>query len=156
MSRTTMVTGAERMISPWDTSGQTSRMRRTKVCGLDFVLRAIFDVFLEADILARLSIYNVPSSAPAHLSLLPRFLSPRISLSNTLILIVIDWTRPWTFVQQLEVWFHWIEKWLDGDTSREMQVAKELGRTFRRGDASAENNLFEMWALTFGSSCMSH
>ena len=82
--------------------------------------------------MARLSVYNVPSSASAHLSLLPHFLAPRTSLSQTLILIVIDWTRPWTFVQQLEVWFRWIDRWLDRDTSREMQVAKEEGKERRR------------------------
>ncbi|KAF8339042.1 dynein light intermediate chain-domain-containing protein [Cantharellus anzutake] len=82
----------------------------------------------DEDTLARLSVYSVPSCAHAYVSLLPRFLSPRTSLPHTLVLITIDWTRPWTFIQQLEAWFNWIEQWLDKDTSREMKIAKEEGR----------------------------
>ncbi|KAG8926656.1 hypothetical protein FRC02_008758 [Tulasnella sp. 418] len=82
----------------------------------------------DEDTLARLSVYTVPSSDPAHLALLPHFVPPRTSLPNTAVVIVLDWTRPWTFIEQLYTWLAWIEKWVHGDSAREMEVAREEGR----------------------------
>ena len=45
------------------------------------------------DALARLSVYTIPSSAPAYTSPLPHFLPPCSSLPQTLVMIVLDWTR---------------------------------------------------------------
>ncbi|KAG8693685.1 hypothetical protein FRC09_010357 [Ceratobasidium sp. 395] len=79
----------------------------------------------DEDTLARLSMYTVPSSASAYLSLLPHFLPPKNSLSNTLVMIVLDWTKPWTFVDQLETWMEWVSTWVRGDGARELEVARE-------------------------------
>ncbi|EIM87879.1 DLIC-domain-containing protein [Stereum hirsutum FP-91666 SS1] len=78
--------------------------------------------------LARLSVYNVPSSAPAYTSLLPHFLPARTSLPHTLVMIVLDWTRPWTFVDELFTWLTWIEDWVKGETPRELVIAREENR----------------------------
>lgn len=43
-------------------------------------------------------------------------------------MIVLDWTRPWTFVEELETWFQWIEQWATGDASRELQIVREENR----------------------------
>lgn len=43
-------------------------------------------------------------------------------------MIVLDWTRPWTFVEELETWFKWIEDWAKGDGSREVTIAREESR----------------------------
>lgn len=43
-------------------------------------------------------------------------------------MIVLDWTRPWTFVEELETWLQWIETWAKGDGSREVQIAAEESR----------------------------
>ena len=59
------------------------------------------------DSLARLSVCTVPSSESSHTALLPHFLSPRSSLLHTLIIIVLDWTRPSTFVEELQTWLTW-------------------------------------------------
>ncbi|KAF9516836.1 hypothetical protein BS47DRAFT_608424 [Hydnum rufescens UP504] len=82
----------------------------------------------EEDIVARLSVYSVPSSAPAHLSLIPYFLPPRTSLPHTLIMIVLDWTKPWSFLEQLHTWLAWSESWVNSDKSRDTQVLREEGR----------------------------
>ncbi|CCM00180.1 uncharacterized protein FIBRA_02208 [Fibroporia radiculosa] len=76
----------------------------------------------DEDILARLSVYTVPSSASSYTSLLPHFTPPRASLSHTLIIIVLDWTKPWTFVEELEIWLEWVESWAKGDGSRELDI----------------------------------
>ncbi|CAE6479493.1 unnamed protein product [Rhizoctonia solani] len=82
----------------------------------------------DEDTLARLSVYTVPSSAPAHLSLLPHFLPPKASITNTLVMIVLDWTKPWSFVDQLETWMEWVNTWVKGDGARDLEVAREEGR----------------------------
>ncbi|KAH9833682.1 dynein light intermediate chain-domain-containing protein [Rhodofomes roseus] len=79
----------------------------------------------DEDILARLSIYTVPSSAASYTALLPHFLPPRASLPHTVILVVLDWTRPWTFVEELETWLEWVEKWVKGDSGRELEIVRE-------------------------------
>lgn len=75
--------------------------------------------------------YTVPSSSPSHLSLLPHFLPPRTSLPHTLVLVVLDWTRPWSFIEQLELWLAWIEIWAKGDGSRELEIIREESRERR-------------------------
>lgn len=85
-----------------------------------------------ADTLARLSVYTVPSSAHAHLSLLPHFVPPRAALPHTAVMIVLDWTKPWTFVEQLELWLNWVEAWVKGDGSRELDVVREENRERRK------------------------
>ncbi|KIY73831.1 DLIC-domain-containing protein [Cylindrobasidium torrendii FP15055 ss-10] len=82
----------------------------------------------EADTLARLSVYTVPSANSSYTSLVPHFLPPRASLPHTLIMVVLDWTRPWTFIEELETWFQWIEAWAKGDESRELEIVREENR----------------------------
>ncbi|KAH8830275.1 dynein light intermediate chain-domain-containing protein [Flagelloscypha sp. PMI_526] len=82
----------------------------------------------DEDTLARLSVYSIPNESPAYTSLIPDFLNPRTCLPNTLVTIVLDWTRPWTFVEQLEIWLKWIETWSKGDGSRETDIAREESR----------------------------
>ncbi|TBU33085.1 dynein light intermediate chain [Dichomitus squalens] len=82
----------------------------------------------DEDTLARLSVYTVPSSAPSFTALLPHFVPPRTSLPHTLVVIALDWTRPWSFIEELETWLDWVEKWVKGDGSRELDIAKEENR----------------------------
>jgi hypothetical protein len=84
------------------------------------------------DTLARLSVYTVPSSASSYTALLPHFLPPRSSLLQTLIIIVLDWTRPWTFVEELQTWLTWVETWSKGDPSRELEIIREESRERRK------------------------
>lgn len=86
---------------------------------------------LRIDILARLSVYTVPSSATTYTSLLPDFLPPRQSLPRTLVIIVLDWTRPWTFIEELQAWLVWVEQWAKGDGSRELEIVREEQRERR-------------------------
>ncbi|KAF8204656.1 dynein 1 light intermediate chain [Pholiota molesta] len=104
---------------------QKDDQRTDFAIGYDFA-----DVRDEADedTLARLSVYTVPSSAPSYTALLPHFLPPRSSLLQTLVVIVLDWTRPWTFVEELETWLSWVEKWSKGDGSRELEIIREESR----------------------------
>ncbi|KAH7887385.1 dynein light intermediate chain-domain-containing protein [Phlebopus sp. FC_14] len=82
----------------------------------------------DEDTLARLSVYTVPSDAKTYTSLLPNFLPPRMALPHTLVVIVLDWTRPWTFVEDLQTWLKWVEQWTKGDGSREVEIVREENR----------------------------
>ncbi|GJE84573.1 dynein 1 light intermediate chain [Phanerochaete sordida] len=82
----------------------------------------------DEDTLARLSVYTVPSSAASYTALLPHFLPPRTSLPHTVVVITLDWTKPWTFIDQLYTWLSWIEAWVQGDGSRELQIVREENR----------------------------
>ncbi|KAG6327619.1 hypothetical protein ID866_11470 [Astraeus odoratus] len=82
----------------------------------------------DEDTLARLSVYTVPSDAKAYTSLLPHFLPPKSTLPHTAVVIVLDWTRPWTFVEELEMWLRWVEQWTKGDGSREVEIVREENR----------------------------
>ena len=49
-------------------------------------------------------------------------------------MIVLDWTRPWTFVEELQSWLIWVEKWAKGDGSRELEIVREECRERRKHD----------------------
>ena len=92
------------------------------------VLSAIvvyYHINMSLDSLARLSVYTVPSSSPSHLKLLPYFLPSQSALQQTLVMIILDWTKPWTFVDQLQFWLEWVESWSEGDKSRDMEMIRE-------------------------------
>ncbi|KAI0796973.1 DLIC-domain-containing protein [Abortiporus biennis] len=79
----------------------------------------------DEDTLARLSVYTVPSSAHSYTSLVPHFLPPRNLLPHTLVMIVLDWTKPWTFLDDLYTWLTWVEAWSKGDGARELEIVRE-------------------------------
>ncbi|PVF96464.1 hypothetical protein CPB86DRAFT_762055 [Serendipita vermifera] len=82
----------------------------------------------DEDTLARMSVYTVQSSNLIHTKLVSNVLPPKSAIPNTLIMIVLDWTKPWTFIDQLEIWMKWIDEWAKGDGSRETEVLREEGK----------------------------
>lgn len=56
-------------------------------------------------------------------------------------MIVLDWTRPWSFVEELQIWLQWVEQWTKGDGSRELEVIREECREKR------ECHLFNLCVL---------
>ncbi|GAA5846235.1 hypothetical protein JCM3766R1_000760 [Sporobolomyces carnicolor] len=75
----------------------------------------------EEDVLARLSIYQLPSPSPPFPSLLPLALS-KDTLSDSLVIIVLDWDKPGTFVDQLESWIELLRTQISAAASIEPQV----------------------------------
>lgn len=47
-------------------------------------------------------------------------------------MITLDWTRPWTFIEELQAWLRWVETWVKGDGSRELEIAREESRERRK------------------------
>lgn len=56
---------------------------------------------------------------------MPYFLQPRHTHPHTVVVIVLDWTRPWTFLEGLHTWLAWVERWIQGDGRRELKVINE-------------------------------
>lgn len=60
------------------------------------------------DALARLGIYQLPSTLPPYPSLLPLALS-KSTLLDSMVMIVLDWERPWQFLKDLRAWLGVLE-----------------------------------------------
>jgi dynein light intermediate chain 1, cytosolic len=92
------------------------------------------------DILARLSIYLLSDPSPSFAPLLRPLLTP-ISIPETLIVILLDWTNPWTWVRQLREWIRLLRSVLvslDSETKFVMEEVMTEWRGRRRGlDASS-------------------
>lgn len=61
------------------------------------------------DILARVSLYLLSTPSPSFTSLLKPLLTPQ-SIPNTLIVILLDWTQPWSWMRQLREWMQLLRK----------------------------------------------
>lgn len=62
---------------------------------------------------ARLGVYQLPSPDAPYPSLLPLALS-RATLLDSLVVIVLDWERPWRFLKELRGWIAVLEGVLKG------------------------------------------
>ncbi|KAJ3776680.1 dynein light intermediate chain-domain-containing protein [Lentinula raphanica] len=99
----------------------------------------------DEDTLARLSVYTTPSSHSSFTSLIPSFIPPRSSLGHTAVIIVLDWTKPWTFVEEMEEWLTWVERWAGGElTDANMKDAKDPKKDGRELEMIREENR-ERW-----------
>ncbi|GAP82325.1 putative dynein light intermediate chain [Rosellinia necatrix] len=89
-------------------SGQRRNLDRQHVPPIanNFALGYTYYGVLDADqedILARVSLYLLSSPAPSFASLIKPLLTPR-SIPNTLIVILLDWSQPWSWMRQLREW----------------------------------------------------
>ncbi|KAI1181195.1 dynein light intermediate chain-domain-containing protein [Nemania sp. FL0916] len=57
----------------------------------------------QEDILARVSLYLLSNPAPSFASLIKPLLTPQ-TIPNTLIVILLDWSQPWSWMRQLREW----------------------------------------------------
>ncbi|KFY26079.1 hypothetical protein V493_04288 [Pseudogymnoascus sp. VKM F-4281 (FW-2241)] len=72
----------------------------------DFALGYTYHDVLDADhedTIARLSLHLLADSSPTFTPLLRSLLTPE-SIPNTLIVILLDWSEPWLWLQQLKDW----------------------------------------------------
>ena len=69
-----------------------------------------------------------PIFGASYTVLAPYFLQPQPALPHTAVVIVLDWTQPWTFLEELHTWLTWVECWFQGDCARELEVICEENR----------------------------
>lgn len=75
--------------------------------------RWIVHAFESAETLARLSVFQLPSPSPPFPSLLSLCLN-RQTLLTSLVVLVLDWERPWSWLAELEAWIALLEEQLGG------------------------------------------
>lgn len=71
-----------------------------------FALGYTYQDVLDADhedVLARLGIYLISEPSPAFIPLLRPLFTPA-SLPETIVVILLDWSRPWSWVRQIRTW----------------------------------------------------
>lgn len=78
----------------------------------------------EADTLARLGIYQLAGSHESYQSLL-RFALNSSTLPDSLVVIVLDWARPWTFIETLQRWIKFLEAGIENIKSEGDVGAKD-------------------------------
>ncbi|RHZ89821.1 hypothetical protein Glove_9g161 [Diversispora epigaea] len=76
------------------------------------------------DTLARLGLYQLAGSQEAYQSLL-RFALNSSTLPDSLVVIVLDWARPWTFVETLQRWAKFLEKGVENIKTEGAAGAKD-------------------------------
>ncbi|KAL8286183.1 hypothetical protein RQP46_004671 [Phenoliferia psychrophenolica] len=105
-----------RLASPTGEAAGGDDEQPTSATHLDLGLSYSFlDVGDEADeeTVARLGVYQLPSPHAPYPSLLPLALS-RATLLDSLVIIVLDWERPWRFLKELRAWIGVLEGVLKG------------------------------------------
>ncbi|KAF8475254.1 hypothetical protein DFH94DRAFT_611128, partial [Russula ochroleuca] len=65
--------------------------------------------------------YTPPSSARSYTTL-SHFLCPQFALPHTAVIVVLDGTGPWSFLEDLNPCLVWIEHCVQGDGARELEV----------------------------------
>ncbi|GAA5981095.1 hypothetical protein JCM10908_003984 [Rhodotorula pacifica] len=102
--------------------------------GMSYEVMDVRDEGDDGDTLGRLGFYQISTSDPARVRLVSLAIS-RIPLVDSLVVIVLDWQKPWTFVQELEYWIDLVEAALvqgsaeEGAADREEDEREEGKRT---------------------------
>lgn len=79
--------------------------------------------------IARLGMYQLGLSAPEYLPLL-RFALNSETLADSLVIIALDWTRPWKFLESFQRWIQVLQQVID-------DICKQgsAGESWSRGKA---------------------
>lgn len=94
----------------------------------------------QEDILARLSLYLLTDPSPAFAPLLQTLLKPQ-SIPNTLIVVLLDWSQPWSWLRQLREWIRLLRKvlvHLDDDCKEKMEEVMISWRDRGRGGTNLD------------------
>lgn len=66
----------------------------------------------QIDTIARLALYQLGLSAPEYLPLL-KFAINTNTLADSMVVIVLDWSKPWEFVESLQRWIKVLEELIE-------------------------------------------
>ncbi|KAL8916544.1 MAG: hypothetical protein Q9172_006261, partial [Xanthocarpia lactea] len=95
-----------------DTSRRPQDRRRKKPpVANEFALGYTYQDVLDADhddVLARLSIYLLPECSSVYSALVKPLLSPK-TISETLVVILLDWADPWSWARQVRDWVRFLK-----------------------------------------------
>lgn len=101
---------------------------------LGYTYRDVLDADRE-DTLARVSAYLLAEPSPSFAPLIKPLLTPQ-SIPETLVVILLDWSDPWTWVRRLREWVRLLRSVLvdlDDDTKLVMEEIMTEWRDRKRG-----------------------
>ncbi|GAA5966769.1 hypothetical protein JCM3765_000943 [Sporobolomyces pararoseus] len=81
----------------------------------------------EEDTLARLSVYQLPSAQPPFPALLPLALK-RDTLLESVVVIVLDWEKPWDWIRELKEWIRMLKELVRNVDEDEATLDKSRAR----------------------------
>ncbi|KAL8733261.1 MAG: hypothetical protein Q9166_002278 [cf. Caloplaca sp. 2 TL-2023] len=133
-----------------DTTRRPQNRRRKKPpIANEFALGYTYQDVLDADhddILARLSVYLLSGSSPLYSALVKPLLTPK-AISETLVVILLDWADPWSWGRQVRDWVRFLKgvivsmddecKVVAEETMQEWQQRKR-GTPYEGGTATSE------------------
>ncbi|MCJ1433465.1 hypothetical protein MMC27_002827 [Xylographa pallens] len=132
-------------LSPDPTKKHQERHRKKAPVANEFALGYTYQDVLDADqedILARLSFYTLPEALQTYVPLLLPLLTAQ-SVPNTLFVILLDWSEPWNWVQQMKDWIQFLRealKSLDDDAKDSMEGIMREWQQGRRGGGVTTSN----------------
>ena len=116
------------------------RQRQQPPIANDFALGYTYQEILDTDqedVLARLSIYTLQNSSPGFSTLLQPLITST-TISDTLLVILLDWSEPWNWIQQIRDWIRLVymtTSSLGDDAKVAMQEVMEDWQQQKRGGA---------------------
>lgn len=113
--------------------------RTKKVCQATHQTFSPPKLTFQTDIIARISVYSLSEPSPSFAPLLRPLLNPK-SIPETLIVILLDWSSPWTWIRQLREWVRLLRHVLyslDDDTKMVMDEVMSEWRDRKRGAEGA-------------------
>ncbi|KAL8945842.1 MAG: hypothetical protein Q9222_007678, partial [Ikaeria aurantiellina] len=127
------------------------RRRKKPPIANDVALGYTYQNVLDADhddILARLSVYLLSESSPSFSALVKPLLAPK-TVSETLVVILLDWAEPWSWARQVRDWVRFLKgiiidldnhcKITAEETMKEWQQ-KKRGALYEGGPAASTEN----------------
>ncbi|KAK4057713.1 hypothetical protein OIO90_001361 [Microbotryomycetes sp. JL221] len=90
----------------------------------------------DQEIMARLGVYQLASPQPPVSSLLPLALSP-VTMLDSIVLIMLDWQQPWSFVRHLQAWMNLLHQSNTTNTDERTFLTAQSKRQFSLIDDSA-------------------
>ncbi|KAI4220613.1 MAG: hypothetical protein L6R36_007504, partial [Xanthoria steineri] len=133
-----------------DTARRPQDRRRKKPpiandCALGYTYQDVLDADQD-DILARLSIYLLSESSTVYSALVKPLLTPK-TISETLVVILLDWADPWSWARQVRDWVKFLKgvivamddecKVAAEDTMQQWQQRKR-GAAYEGGTATSD------------------
>jgi dynein light intermediate chain 1 len=96
------------------------------------------------DMLARLSVYTLSKPSPAFVPLLRPLFTPA-SVPNLLVVMLLDWHEPWTWIRQLRAWLRLLRSLLpslpdDAKLALEENIVEWRDRKRRGGPVDDDDN----------------
>ncbi|KAI4197595.1 MAG: hypothetical protein LQ350_005829 [Teloschistes chrysophthalmus] len=115
----------ETLESDTQTRSQDRRKKKPPIAN-EFALGYTYQHVLDADqddILARLSIFLLSESSPGFSALVKPLLTPK-TISETLVIILLDWAEPWSWARQIRDWVRFL-KGVVGPLDDDCKIAME-------------------------------